>query len=217
MKTKIALYCGSFNPIHNGHMMVANYVLEHTDVEEVWFVPTMQNPQKNSKETLPFDVRCHMISKVIHQYDDLKMSVQEMERNLEPPYYTINTIIRLEQLFGEKYEFSLIMGYDSFISLHTWKDYKEIVKRHIIICPRLANGIQTFDQQVGHIKDFIYHYSITCEVPKTNFTFLQDMPLSTMSSSFIRNEMKEGRDIRFYVPHEVWRYLEMIKREQEND
>lgn len=217
-KKKIGLYCGSFNPIHNGHMMVANYALEHTDVDEVWFVPTIQNPTKDSKELLPFLTRCEMINKALYEYETLlPMKVSVLERNLQPPYYTINTIDLHRQIFGEKCVFALILGYDAFATLSTWKDHERLLENDIIICPRLANGETSLAEQINNVNEIITYFHNNLGIPKTKFNFLTNMPLSNLSSTFIREEMKNGKDIRFYIPFHTWRYMQMIKRNQDEE
>ena len=214
-KRKIGLYCGSFNPVHNGHMMVANYVLEHSDVDEVWFVPTMQNPAKNNKELLPFEMRCQMIGKALGEYDDsIRIRLSEMERNLNPPYYTINTVDLYQHLFGEKLEFSLILGYDAFATLSTWKEHERLLECDIIICPRLGNGETSLIEQKRHVDEIINEYVATLGVSPHKFQFLIDMPLCNLSSTFIREEIKNSRDIRFYVPFHTWQLMQRIKRNE---
>ena len=202
---KIGLYFGSFNPLHNGHLMVANYAVEMGGLDELWFVPTVLNPQKDDKDLVSFDLRVRMIKEVLNKpYPTLNMFVCDIEKDLPSPHYTYQTIQAIQEKYkGEGHHYVLIMGMDSYESLPTWKNYQELLKYQILILPRWtvlnhttnSMDISVREQRISYMKQGM-------EVGIHDV--LTDMPMSTMSSSFIRNEIKEDRDIRFYVPPQVW-------------
>ena len=120
---KIGLFFGSFNPIHIGHMAIANYMLEYTDLDKIWFVVSPQNPMKNKLSLLDEKQRLHMVNIAIG--DNNKYKASNIEFKLPKPSYTINTLIHLNEKYPD-YKFVLIMGADNLKSFHKWKNYEEI-------------------------------------------------------------------------------------------
>ncbi len=182
---KIGLYFGSFNPIHNGHMAIANYMLEFTDLTEIWFVISPQNPFKAKQKLLPDYQRLELVNLAINDASGFRAS--SIEFNLPKPSYTIDTLAYLYDKYPEK-EFVLIMGSDNLVFFHKWKNFNEILRNHqIYIYPRPNT------KQVELMKH-----------PKVQKV---EAPLMEISSSFIREAIKNKKDIRFFVPHRAWLYI----------
>ena len=196
----IGLYFGTFNPIHVGHLVIANYMADFTDLDQVWLVVTPQNPLKN-KRTLLKDVhRLLLVKEAIN--DNFKLKASDIEFNLPKPSYTIKTLNK----FIEKYpknNFSLIMGEDNLRNFHKWFNYEVILKNHsIYVYPRLLTK-----QEETEIKDF--------DVSKTssfynnkNVIFCEDVPVMKVSASFIRKSIKEGKDVRYLLTEPIHKYIE---------
>lgn len=185
---KIGLYFGSFNPIHIGHLVIANHLVEHSDLDKVWFVVTPHNPFKKKSSLLDNYQRLEMVYRATKDYDTL--SPTDIEFNLPQPNYTINTLVYLEEKYPE-YEFSLLMGEDNLKSFHKWKNYELILKNHdVYVYPRLSEGqIETqFDshKKIHHVK----------------------APIMELSSTFIRKSIKAGKNVKPMLPEYVWEYLD---------
>lgn len=195
---KIGLYFGTFNPIHVGHLIIANHMAENSDLEQVWLVVTPHNPHKK-KETLLDDYhRLQMVHLATEDFPKLKPS--DIEFKLSQPNYTVNTLVHLEEKYPD-HEFSLIMGEDNLKSLHKWKNYEALLQNHdIYVYPRLeAKGRtgEAISAEKEHI-DLKNH-------PKVH---LIDAPVVEISSTFIRNNIKEGKNIRPLLPAKVWEYID---------
>lgn len=185
---KIGLYFGTFNPIHVGHLTIANHMAEYSDLDQVWFVVTPHSPFKKKSSLLDNHHRYQMVDRAVEDYPKLRAS--DIEFKLPQPNYTINTLTYLEEKFPD-YEFALIMGEDNLKSFHKWKNYELILERHhIYVYPRISDGsIETrFDNH-----------------PKIQFL---DSPIMELSSTFIRKAIKEGKNIRPMLPEHVWSYLD---------
>ncbi len=185
---KIGLYFGTFNPIHVGHLIIANHIAENTDLDQIWIVVTPHNPHKNKSSLLDDYHRLHMVHLATEDFPKIKPS--DIEFKLPQPNYTVNTLAHLQEKFP-KHEFSLIMGEDNLNSLHKWKNYEYILEHHdIFVFPRLNSGI--LDAQ------FINHKKI----------HKIDAPVMELSSTFIRESIKNGKNIVPMLPHKVWEYVE---------
>ncbi|MCP5063806.1 MAG: nicotinate-nucleotide adenylyltransferase [Ignavibacteriae bacterium] len=185
---KIGLFFGTFNPIHVGHLTIANHLAENSDLDQVWFVVTPHSPFKKKNSLLDDNQRLEMVYRATKDYDKLKPS--DIEFNLPQPNYTINTLVHLEEKFPN-HEFALIMGEDNLKSFHKWKNYQMILETHnIYVYPRISKGkVETqFDE---HPK--IHHV---------------DSPIMELSSTFIRKSIKEGKNVRPMLPENVWEYLD---------
>lgn len=185
---KIGLYFGSFNPIHIGHLVIANHLVEHSNLDRVWFVVTPHNPFKKKSSLLDNYQRLEMVYRATKDYDTLSPS--DIEFNLPQPNYTINTLVHLEEKYPD-YEFCLIMGEDNLKSFHKWKNYELILENHhVYVYPRLSEGkVETeFDD---HNK--IHHVNA---------------PIMELSSTFIRNDIKKGKNVKPMLPEHVWEYLD---------
>lgn len=184
-KSKTGLFFGSFNPIHHGHLMIASYMAEFTDLDQVWFVVSPHNPLKEKSTLLADHQRLAMVNLAIE--DDSRFRSSNIEFKLPLPSYTIDTLTYL----GEKHptrEFILIAGGDMLPTFHKWKNYEELLKQYrFYLYPRSDAATSRFDD----------HPSIRWV----------DAPLITLSSSFIREGIRQGRDMRHFVPGRVWDYL----------
>jgi nicotinate-nucleotide adenylyltransferase len=179
---QIGLFFGSFNPVHTGHLIIANYMADYTQLDQIWFVVSPQNPFKVNDELLDENVRYELLQKAIS--DDDRFSVTDIEFKLPRPSYTEHTLKALATEYPE-HQFTLIIGGDNLASFHLWKNYQEILERHpvfvyarvgIVEKPLLAN-----------------HPSIK----------LFEVPLLNISSTYIRETIQAGKSIRYLVPEPV--------------
>lgn len=185
---KIGLYFGTFNPIHVGHLTIANFMVEWSDLDEVWMVVTPHNPHKKKSTLLDNHHRLAMVRIALDDYPNIKAS--NIEFDLPQPNYTVNTLAHLEEKY-QKNNFCLIMGEDNLKSFHKWKNYEVILSGYsIYVYPRISEG------KVEH--QFEGHPSIV----KVN------APIMELSSTFIRKGIKEGKNIRPMLPQNVWEYLD---------
>ncbi|MFD2892138.1 nicotinate (nicotinamide) nucleotide adenylyltransferase [Flavobacterium chuncheonense] len=185
---KIGLYFGTFNPIHIGHLIIANHMAEHSDLDQIWMVVTPHNPHKKKKTLLDDHHRLHMVNLATESYP--KIQASDIEFKLPQPNYTVHTLAHLQEKHP-KYEFSLIMGEDNLNSLHKWKNYEVILQNHdIYVYPRLNSG---------EIEEhFINH-------PKIHRL---GAPVIELSSTFIRNSIKDGKNVIPMLPNKVWEYMD---------
>ena len=186
-KKEIGIFSGSFNPIHNGHLIVASYMCEFTTLDEVWLIVTPHNPLKSRKDMLDEQVRLRMVELAVEKYDNIKAC--DVELHMKRPSFTINT---LEKLSNEHPEcnFSLIIGGDNWSFFDKWKDYKKIIDNYkIIIYPR-------------HKARVIIPESLKESV------HLVSAPVIEISSTFIRHSIQEGKNVKAFLPAEVYDYIE---------
>ena len=142
---KIGLYFGTFNPIHVGHMIIANHMAEHSNLNQIWMVVTPHNPLKQKSTLLDDYHRLHLVNLATEEYPKIKAS--DIEFKLPQPNYTVNTLAHLKDKYPQ-HEFSLIMGEDNLNSLHKWKNYEFIIENHeIYVYPRLNSGVITIPFQ----------------------------------------------------------------------
>ena len=182
---KIGLYFGSFNPIHNGHLAIANYMLEFTDLEQIWFIVSPQNPLKKKKSLLADYHRYELVNLAIG--DSVNYKASNVEFSLPQPSRTIDTLAYLFDKYPDK-QFTLMMGADNLLNFKKWKNYQEILNHYqIYVYPR-PEVQQT---------DFDNHPSVK----------RIEAPLMEISSSFIRQAIKDKKDIRFFLPETVWNYI----------
>lgn len=185
---KIGLYFGTFNPIHVGHVTIANHLAEYTDLDKVWFVVTPHSPFKKKSSLLDNRQRYEMVYRATEDYQKLEPS--DIEFNLPQPNYTIDTLTYLQEKYP-KYEFALIMGEDNLKSFHKWKNYELILdNHHIYVYPRISNG--KVDTQ----------FSTHSKIQKVA------APIMELSSTFIRKSIKDGKNVRPMLPEHVWEYLD---------
>jgi nicotinate-nucleotide adenylyltransferase len=182
---KIGLFFGSFNPVHNGHLIIAEHVLNFTDLREVWFVVSPQNPFKNSNTLLNENHRINLVRTAIEGEDRLKAS--NVEFKLPKPSYTVNTLAYLKEKYP-LHEFAIIMGSDGFQNLHQWKNAQIIIDNYPI---------------------YIYMrpgFDINRNGPAKIHTL--EAPLLQISSTHIRYLIAEGKSIRYLVPDAVREEIE---------
>jgi len=182
---KIGLFFGSFNPIHTGHMVLANYMLEFTDLEKIWFIVSPHNPLKQKSSLLHERYRLEMVTLAIG--DNNKMKASDIEFKLPQPSYTINTLAHLQEKYPGN-DFALIMGADNLENFHKWKNYEEILKQvELYVYPRpgASGGSLSSHKKVK----------------------LVNAPLMEISSTEIRNAIKEKKDVRYFVPQATWEYI----------
>ena len=185
---KIGLYFGSFNPIHIGHLIIANYIAEHSDLDQVWFVVTPHNPFKKKQTLLDDYQRLEMVYRATKEYTKLKPS--DIEFQLPQPNYTINTLAYLQEKYPN-HEFALIMGADNLKGFHKWKNHQLILENHhIYVYPRIPET-KMETQFTNHKK---IHFI--------------DAPIMELSSTYIRNAIKEGKNVQPMLPEHVWEYLD---------
>ena len=184
---KVGLYFGSFNPVHVGHLIIANQVLSLTELDQVWMVVSPHNPLKK-KRTLAKDFdRLHLVNLAIG--DNLKIKASNVEFSLPKPSYTIDTLTYLDEKHPT-YDFKLIMGGDNLLSLPKWKNYEVILEKYGII---------------------VYHRpstDLTQAIKHKHILLLSDLPLLDISSTYIRKCIRQGISIQYLVPDAVFQYLE---------
>ena len=177
---KIGLFFGSFNPIHNGHLIIANHILNESGIDKVWFVISPQNPLKNADGLLNNYDRLHLVSKAIE--NDMRMKASDIEFHLPKPSYTVTTLSYLKEKYPE-HEFTIIMGSDSFQNLSKWKNFKIIVNNYqLIIYKRPGFGIE------NHLGAKI---------------IIMNAPLLEISATYIRELVKENKSIKYLVPNNI--------------
>ena len=182
---KIGIYSGSFNPIHHGHVMLANYLVEFSDLDELWFVVTPQNPLKQKEELLDDAERLKLVQLAVG--DDPRFHVSDIEMHLPTPSYTINTLTSLSEQ-NPDVEFVFICGMDSLQNMKNWREYQKILDNYeLLVFPR-----EGYDGG-----ELVNYPSVT--VLKT--------PILEISSTFIRQCVKEGRDVRHFMPEKAFAYM----------
>ncbi len=184
----IGLYFGTFNPIHVGHLIIANHMVENSNLDEVWLVVTPHNPFKKKSTLLDNHHRFELAFLATEQYDKIKPS--KIEFDLPQPNYTVNTLVHISEKFPQ-HNFSIIMGEDNLKSFHKWRNYETILEHHrIYVYPRISEGktAALFDQH-----------------PKIHKI---ESPIIQISSTHIRNGIKQGKNIEPMLPNGVWKYID---------
>ena len=188
---KIGLYFGTFNPIHVGHLIIANHMAEYSDLEQIWMVVTPHNPHKQKNTLLDDYQRLYLVRLATEEYSKIKPS--DIEFKLPQPNYTVNTLAHLKDHYSQ-HEFSLIMGEDNLKSLHKWKNYEYILENHdIYIYPRVSEAIEN---EAG---------SVLQSHPRIHKV---DAPIVEISSTFIRENIKNKKNIRPLLSEKVWEYVD---------
>jgi nicotinate-nucleotide adenylyltransferase len=186
--SKIGLYFGTFNPIHVGHLIIANHLVENSDLDEIWMVVTPHNPFKNKSSLLQNHHRFELVYKATEDYPKIKPS--DIEFNLPQPNYTVHTLAHISDVFPDN-DFSLIMGEDNLKSFHKWKNFETILEHHnIYVYPRISDGkIETRFNNHPKIKTV-------------------KAPIVEISSTMIRNGIKNKKNIQPLLTKEVWKYID---------
>jgi len=186
MNSKTGLFFGSFNPIHNGHLMIAGYMAEYTDISQVWFIVSPHNPLKEKSTLLADHHRLAMANIAVE--DDPRFRASNIEFHMPQPSYTIDTLTWLSEKYPQK-EFVLIAGSDNLPSFHKWKNYQALIDQYeIYLYPRPEMPPSRFDDH-PHIH-------------RTR------APLIEISSSFIREGISEGKNMSHFLPDKVWKYIQ---------
>ena len=184
---KVGLYFGTFNPIHVGHLIIANHIVENSDLDQLWMVVTPHNPLKKKSGLLADYHRLQMVHLATEDYD--KIIPSDIEFKLPQPNYTVNTLAHLQEKFPQ-HEFSLIMGEDNLKSLKKWKNFELILNNyHLYVYPRISTD------EVP--EEFVNHPNIH----KVN------APIIELSSTFIRNSIKDQKNIKPMLDTKVWEYI----------
>lgn len=201
-KKQVGLYFGTFNPVHIGHVIIANHLAEYSDLDEVWFVVTPMSPHKTKDRILDNMDRYDMVKMAIEGFE--KLYVSDIEFHLPKPNYTITTLVYLEERHPN-IEFSLIMGEDNLKSLHRWYNFETIIKNyHIIVYPRIADG---------KVDDTIARQVLRVPQPqgfkelKANIQLIE-APIIEISSSFIRQAIKDGKNVIPMLDRKVWEWID---------
>lgn len=183
---RIGLFFGSFNPIHIGHLVIANYIREYTDLDKIWFVVSPQNPFKKKSSLLENYERLELVHRAIG--DSARYEASSIEFGLSQPSYTIDTLVHLREKYPN-HTFALIMGSDNLEYFHKWKNFEIILRDYeLIIYPRPTYDFNNFQ------------YKAKMQVV--------DAPLMDISSSLIRKMFHEGKNPEFLLPKDVYTYIE---------
>jgi len=185
-KRETGIFSGSFNPVHMGHLMLANYISAFTSVEEIWFVVSPQSPLKKADDLLDDDIRLEMVRLALQDYDQLIPS--DVEFHMPRPSYTIDTLDALTQAYPDR-RFSLIIGSDNWLVFDRWKEYERLIRDYrILIYPRLG---------------------VNAVIPEQYRKTIQPVnaPVLEISSTFIRHSIRDGKNIRAFLPPAVYSYI----------
>ncbi|WP_298418209.1 nicotinate (nicotinamide) nucleotide adenylyltransferase [uncultured Kordia sp.] len=187
---KVGLYFGTFNPIHIGHLAIANHMAEYSDLDAIWMVVTPHNPFKKKSTLLDNHHRYEMVTIATEEYPKIQPS--NIEFKLPQPNYTVHTLAHLQEKYPQ-HEFCLIMGEDNLKGLHKWKNYEVILQNHdVYVYPRISTG--TVEHQ---FTDHPKIHKVTA-------------PIMEISSTFIRNAIKEKKNIKPLLPKNVWDYIDLM-------
>jgi nicotinate-nucleotide adenylyltransferase len=184
---KVGLYFGTFNPIHVGHLIIANHLAEETDLDEVWLVVTPHNPHKNKQTLLADHHRYEMVYRATERYAKLKPC--DIEFKLKQPNYTAITLAYLQEKYPQ-HEFGLIMGQDNLQTFHKWRNYEYILENYkLYVYPRVTEGALSHPlESHGNV------HSIKA-------------PIIELSSTAIRQQIKDGKNVAPMLPEEVYAYV----------
>lgn len=183
---KTGLFFGSFNPIHNGHIAIAGYMLEFTNLEEVWVVVSPHNPLKDQADLASDKHRLKMVRLAIEVYQP-RISLCDIEMTMPRPSYTIDTLRVLKDKYPER-EFTVLMGADSMDTIKRWKDFEALLnENHVMVYPRLGSNINLISAK--------YNVEII------------NAPVMEISSTFIRKSISEGRRMDYFLPAKINSYI----------
>jgi nicotinate-nucleotide adenylyltransferase len=191
---KIGLYFGTFNPIHVGHLVIANYMANFTDLDQDWLVVSPQNPLKEKATLLADFHRLSLVRCAIE--DNPKLKASEIEFKLDKPSYTVVTLAHLKEKYPE-HTFALIMGEDNLRGLHKWFNYEKILNDYsIYVYPRAMNEMESSDSIAMDIRSH------------KNIRFCHEAPAMKISASFIRDAIKNKKDVRYLLTEPVFTYVD---------
>lgn len=185
-KSLVGLYFGSFNPIHIGHLIIANHVVEFTDINELWFVVSPHNPLKSKSGLAKDNDRYYLVQLAIE--NNPKFRASNIEFGLPKPSYTIDTLTYLAEKYPLK-QFKLIMGGDNLKTIEKWKNYEQLIAKYQIIVYSRPG----------------YDFGAYADHP--NITILDNVPMMDISATFIRDSIKKNKSIQYLVPDTVYKYI----------
>ena len=189
---KVGLFFGSFNPLHNGHLILAEGVLNASDLAQIWFVLTPQNPHKKKESMLADYERLNMLRDAL--YENVRFRASDIEFQLSPPYYTSRTLAHLKELHPE-HEFSLILGEDNLRGLSSWHNYEYILRHYrLLVYPRSSQ----MNEKEGKLP----------VIPEARIERLDHLCVLPLSSSYIRNLLQQKKSIKYLVPESVEQTLQ---------
>lgn len=193
---KVGLYFGSFNPIHIGHLIIANHIVENNDLDQIWFVVSPHNPLKEKSSLLADYHRLALVNEAIE--DNPKFRVSDVEFKLEQPNYTVKTLLTLKEKFPNN-EFQLIMGEDNLKTLDKWFNYQYLLDNYtILVYPRAYDSLdKTAPTEI---------YEKLKKHPSVKI--IQDAPTMNISSSHIRKMIKKGKNVKYILSPAVWKYID---------
>jgi nicotinate-nucleotide adenylyltransferase len=195
MSKRIGLYFGTFNPIHVGHMIIANHMAQHHAIDQVWFIVSPQNPLKPKASILADYHRLALVRAAVE--DNTKLQASNIEFDLPQPSYTAHTLLALKEKYPQN-AFTIIMGEDNLNTLHKWKNHEEILKNHsILVYPR----VESDESLLVNVQE----KSALLELDNVQIV---DAPLMKISASFIRKSIKEKKDVRYLLTERVMKYVE---------
>jgi nicotinate-nucleotide adenylyltransferase len=177
---KIGLFFGSFNPVHNGHLIIANHILNESDLAKIWFIVSPQNPFKQAESLLNNYDRLHLLNKATE--NDQRLKASDIEFTLPKPSYTVTTLAYLKDKYPND-EFSIIMGSDSFQNLNKWKNYQTIIEYYQLIIYKRP-GFEVLNNLEANI-------------------LTMDAPLLEISATYIRELLKRNKSIKYLVPENI--------------
>lgn len=182
----IGVFSGSFNPIHIGHLILANYITEFTEIDEVWFLVTPRSPLKSKNELLDEELRLEMVELALKGYQNLRAS--DFEFSMPKPSYTINTLDALKEKYPE-HDFTLIVGADNWAIIENWYEYERILSNYKLkVYPRLGSRL-AIPTKLKHRVEAL------------------DSPIIEISSTFIRESVADGKNIQSFLPESIYEYI----------
>ncbi|OJV79872.1 MAG: nicotinic acid mononucleotide adenylyltransferase [Bacteroidia bacterium 44-10] len=185
-KQQIGIFSGSFNPVHAGHLILANYICEFTELDEVWFVVSPHNPFKEREDLLDDDMRLEMVRLALEKYDN--MIASDVELHMPRPSYTIDTLARLTSEYPDK-NFTLIIGSDNWKQFPKWKESQHLIKNYqVLVYPRLGEEVVIPEELTGSVR-------------------LVEAPIVEISSTFIRESIRNGKNMRAFLPPKVYDFI----------
>ena len=189
---KIGLFFGTFNPIHVGHLIIANHMAQHPDIDQVWLVVTPHNPHKEKTTLLADQMRLDMVRDAI--YDSPQLKVSDIEFHLAKPNYTISTLTHLQEKYPTD-EFSLLIGADNLRSFQKWYNWEQILNHHkLYVYPRIAASSAEMNTAEAVTKH-------------PNIVLVNDVPILGISASFVRAQLAAGKDCTFLLTDPVVKYI----------
>lgn len=196
---KVGLFFGTFNPIHVGHLIIANHMAQHPELDQVWLVVTPHNPHKEKSTLLADHLRLDMVRDAIS--DHVRLKVSDIEFHLPKPNYTISTLTHLSEKYPQ-HEFCLLIGEDNLRTFHKWYNWEKIIAQHrIFVYPRAQEEFNNAEAQ--------YSSDQTSQLAEhSNVVFVPDVPVLGISSSFIRKRLTAAKDCSYLLTPAVLKFIE---------